>query len=62
MKRIILTINANGTATARGFFIDHREATNSINKTYSSEQNALEDFHNMRERSAEFSYTINRKA
>ena len=60
--RLILTVNQDGSATARGFFIDRREALNSLNRTYNSEAQAVGEFSAMRERDCEFSYTINRKA
>lgn len=60
--RLILTVNQDGSATARGFFIDHREALNSMTRSYSSEAQAVGEFYAMRERDCEFSYTINRKA
>ena len=62
MDRITLTVHENGTATARGIFTDSRDNRNSLNRTYATEQQARQEFHDMRERGAEFSYTINRKA
>lgn len=60
--RLILTVNHDGSATARGFFIDHREALNSLTRTYTTEAQAVEEFTAMRARDCEFSYTVNRKA
>ena len=62
MDRITLTIHANGSATAKGIFTDSRDNRASLNRTYNTEGQALQEFHDMRERGAEFSYTINRKA
>lgn len=61
MKRIILTIHADGTATAKGLFIDARESVNSLNRTYKTEAQALQDFTEMRDRDCEFSFTVSRK-
>jgi hypothetical protein len=60
--RLIITVNTDESATVKGCYICARDNVQSIARTYSSEEQAREEFAAMRDRGCEFSYTVNRKA
>lgn len=60
--RLIVTVNSDQSATVKGCIIDSRDNVASFTRTFSSEAQAVNQLHDMRESGAEFSFTINRKA
>ena len=60
MLKIKLSISDSGV-TLNGLFYDARQNKCSINRTYSSEENALTEVQQMRERDCEFSLVVLRK-
>lgn len=57
MLKIKLTINDSGV-NANGLFIDSRGNKCSMNKSFKCEENAMNEFADMRERDCEFSLVI----
>ena len=58
--RIIVTVSDSG-AYCKGVYIDSRENTNSFNRQYDDEKQALDYLHNMRDNAnCEFSIQVNR--
>lgn len=60
MLKIKLTISDNGVSL-NGLFYDAKQNIGSINRHYSSEENALMEVQKMRERDCEFSLVVLRK-
>lgn len=61
MLKIKLTISDSGV-NLNGLFYDARQNKCSINRSFQSEENALEEINSMRERDCEFSLIVMRKA
>jgi hypothetical protein len=58
--RIIVTVSEHG-AYCKGVYIDSRENTNSFNRQYDNENQALDYLNNMRDNAnCEFSIQVNR--
>lgn len=59
--RLIVTINADTSASVKGCYIDTRENVSSFTRTFNSEEQALNQLHSMRDNGAEFAIQVNRK-
>lgn len=60
--RLIVTINADTTASVKGCYINTSEHVASFTRTFNSEEQALAHVHTMRDNGAEFALQLNRKA
>ena len=59
--RLIVTINADTSASVKGCYIDTRDNVSSYNRQFPSEAHALGTLHDMRDNGAEFAIQLNRK-
>ncbi len=58
--RLIITVNADNSASVKGCYIDNRENVSSFTRGFNDENQAVDYLNNMRDNGAEFSIQINR--